>query len=537
MNLSMQSINGASLKFKENPTKQSVSFKNSLHNESLNCLSLRDIPSNAFSGHLIDKNINALNNISFTAKNKNASFKNPYIFVHGTTLSKESIEPCYKAMKKSGFKAYLECYPSITKGEQIEKSGLEVSKTVNNKRIAQTRINLKALNKIKDDPGKLKKFLGITATGTDINKILDFIPEIIEKLNTIINEQDLNLCFSTHTKLIEEQLTEKILQTNYANNNTDNKDVICKKIAERIMNVITPKAVLVGHSMGGFVSYAIALNPKENLNDDDPFHYDAGNGIATVITLCSPIKSGVPYPLPPTFSNLTWDLLEEDYFADMDNYVEKFSDPITNYWYNLWKGINKSILKSTSDTMAHGMNENIYLTKPGFKQITEGSTFIKKYIENKTVPEGITAISYYSPDDGIAVEECCKLDESKSNNHNISIDIEVSKEELKKAKKEDRQMTRSHLAHRLVALSPGKCNKAFEEKLIGEPNWAIALLNNKNSDSIRYKALQFINKQIEKDPKFLNNNQILKNKIQEVASERMPFKASPSTLAQNILKG
>lgn len=537
MNLHLQSFNGRPLKINQNLKNKTVAIKST--NNTTNYLSMRDIPSIAFSGHLslnTDKKTHALNNISFTAKNKNANFKNPYIFVHGTTLSKESIEPCYKAMKKSGFKAYLECYPSITKGERIEKSGLEVSKTVNNKRIAQTRINLKTLNKIKDDPKKLKDFFGITSSYSESNKIIDLLPEVIEKLDSLITQQDLNLNFSTHTKLIEEQLANKIQQINYGNRNPENKDLRSKKIAERIINVIAPKAVLVGHSMGGFVSYAIALNPKENLNDDNPFRYDAGNGIATVITLCSPIKSGVPYPLPPTFSNLTWDLIEEDYFSEMDSYMDKYSDPITSFWYNMWKGINKSILKSTSDTAAQGMNEFIYKNKPGFRQITEGSDFMKNYIENKTVPEGITAISYYSPEDGIAVEECCKLNEDNKNNHNISINIEISKEELKKAKKDDHQMTRSHLAHRLVALNPKQCNKAFEQKLLDQPEWAINLLSPENSDSIRYKTLQFLQKHINNDPKILTDNIELQAKLKEVAHERMPFKASPSTLAWEILK-
>lgn len=539
MNLSIQSLNGPPLKIKQNSNDKINAIKSINDHTNPYYLSMRDIPSTAFAGYLslnTDKKITAINNVSFTAQNKNESFKNPIIFVHGTTLSKESIEPYYKAMKKSGFKAHLECYPTITRGDRIEKSGLEVSKTVNNKRIAQTSSNLKALNKIKDDPAKLKTFFGITSSYSQINKIVDLLPEVIEKIDSLMSQPDLNLNFSTNTKLIEDQLTEKIRQTNFGNQNPDNKDLLCKKISERIMNVIAPKAMLVGHSMGGFVSYAIALNPKEGLNDDNPYRYDAGNGIATVMTLCAPIKSGVPTPLPPTFSNLAWDLIEEDYFSKMNEYVDKYSDPVTSFWYNMWKGFSKLTLKSTSDTMAQGLNEQIYKFKPGFKQITEGSDFIKNYIKDKNVPSGVTAISYYNPEDGIAVEKCCKLNEENKNNHNISINIEISAKDLLEAKKEDKQMTRSHLAHRLVALSPKACNKAFEQKLLDKPEWAMDLLSPQNADSIRYKTLQFLEKHIEKSPKLLKDNVNLQAKLKEVADERMPFEASPSTLARKILK-
>jgi len=461
----------------------------------------------------------------------------PVVIVHGTMAEKESIQNYKDACLESGHPTELTTYMTIKEGEPLQKSGQLVSKNINASRMEVAKKNLEKLSSIKDDPEALKAYFNINDNiyGTRDDKVeglVSLIPDIIGKMEKLIkkDKNELLETFSGKTKEIEDDLAKDVARAGYRDKN------ISTKIAAEIMDSVAPKAVLVGHSMGGFVSYTISMNPKDKVNDGNEFTYDGGNGVGTVITLSSPVKLGVKTPLPEGLSNYAYTLVEKNVLNPMESLPGMqfcMINPFFSAWYDFNKQMMKEMYKQSSDMSAIMTNPITYAMKPGVEQISEGSDFIKKYIDNKKVPHGITAIAITNRFDGVSEDYRSKVDESQANAHNLDADVKITEEELKKPKS-----SRPTLAHMKMGSYPFEHGEEFRKEVMENPNYIPRLLDPSNYDGIRWRTLTVLLDNLKKNSSFFDNPEFRPTleKIKDVAAEKLPFKDSPSFVAQKILE-
>ena len=459
----------------------------------------------------------------------------PVVIVHGTGFGKETISAYEDAALQTGHPAELTTYTTIKEGEPLQKSGQLVSENINNSRMEVSKKHLSDLSSMKDDPEALKDYFGMDdfygRNDERVDRVASLIPGVIDKMEDLLktDKDELLKTFSGKTKEIEKSLAEQVKQAGY----TDKK--VAAKVAEEIMDVIAPKAVLVGHSMGGFVSYSLALNPKEKAGDKSDFTYDGANGVSTVITLSSPVGKGINKTLPKGLANLTYDLMEKNILDPMETFPGmQFSmvNPFFNVWYSCNKALMKEMYKEVSLMSTYCTNPIIHLMKPGFEQITEGSDFIKKYVDSKKVPDGITVSAVSNREDGISEQERSRVDERQPNAHNLDAEVTIKPEDLK-----DPRTTRATMAHLKMSKYPFEHGEEFRKEVMEDPKHITRILDPSNYDGVRWKCLSVLKEDLEKDPAMFRNAEFkpVLEKIRSVAAEEIPFADSPSYIARQIL--
>ena len=193
----------------------------------------------------------------------------------------------------------------------------------------------------------------------------------------------------------------------------------------------------------------------------------------------------------------------------------------------------KEMYKQSSDMSATFTNPIIHAMKPGYKQISEGSDFIKKYLDNKKVPDGTTAIAITNRFDGVSEDYRSRVDESQPNAHNLDAEVKITEEELKKPKS-----SQATLAHMKMGSYPFEHGDEFRKEVMENPDYIPRLLDPANYDGVRWKTLTVLLQDLSKTPGFLNKPEFAPalEKIKDVAAEKLPFKDSPSFIAQKILE-
>ena len=480
---------------------------------------------------------NKINAVSFGGNLFNSPYNNSFVLVHGTNATKESLKAISDDISKNGAPVHLSTYQTIKAGDLLEKSALKVSKDVNISRIKSTKQNLTELKTIKDDPEKLKKYFKINTSFCNdeqtVDKVVKLIPAVIDKVEELTKKDNNELLnsFSTRTKKIETELADQIKETNFGSWSAENKDKLCDKAAIEIMDLIAPKTVLVGHSMGGLVNHLIALNPKKGIEDVSPFTYDAGNGISTVISISSPLKNGLN-------SNSTNNLLFDVCNENMLNPIEEASCGLLalNPFYQMMKTTSKASLSLISSGAIKALSPFIHSASPGYKQVEEDSEFIKQYIKGKKTPENVSSLSLYHKEDGFVDQTLCTLDETRTNQHNVKADVKISKADWNKATRDNPGIPKTLYYHLIMIDKPKECSNAFKKQILNNPDWTVTMLDLKNSDNTRRQCLDVIYEHAKQNPAFLKDNDKLSNKIKQVQAEKMPFENSPSYRADQILK-
>ncbi|MFA6989313.1 MAG: hypothetical protein WC197_04520 [Candidatus Gastranaerophilaceae bacterium] len=490
-----------------------------------------------------EKKISSVNNVSFCGKQQTTPHDNPYVLVHGTIVKDDSLFKLRDVLKPYVHSIDLTPYPMLTNGEPLEKSAREISKNINKSRISVTQEKLEQLKNIKDNHEELKKYFGINTdfcgvqNNGDVNKIVKLIPNTINEIEAItkINKKDLLGSFSTRIKEVKENLAANIKKTDFGNWNPADKDKLCDKVAEEMIDTIAPKAVVIGHSMGGTAAHLIAVNPKKDLADNSPDTYDAGNGVSTFISLSSPVEQGVKID-SDGMKNARYDWVNENWIKPFEDFYGGLLS--VNPGYEIGKALFKGNCRAYSNSkdiepIQQKLQQNLV---PGLQQITRDSEFMKKYFIGKSTAKGVSSLSYYHPDDNYMTRDSDKLNEAHANNHNMEINLKVKDSDLKEARAEDYTMIRTLYAHDYLAKKPEEYAKIFEHNIISKPNDAIKMLDISNSDTLRHQCLDVIYNQVKENPAFLKNNAKLLAKIEQVCAEKIPFESSPSFRAGQILE-
>jgi len=468
----------------------------------------------------------------------------PVIVVHGTLREKESISKYNEASLAEGHPTDFNTYLTIKDGQPLEVSGQIISQNVNEARVDVARNNLNALRHGAHDREKLMEFFQMSPdlhgrTDESVDKIAALLPHVIERLDTILSMKNATLSESLSTRLkeYEAELSADILSTGFAGSvrDTVKRQELAMKCAAEIVESIAPRPFLVGHSMGGFVSYVIGVNPKESLDDRNPCTYDAGNGVSTVMVLSSPVAKGVRRPLPTGLSSLSYDLYER-YVLNPLEQSPAMQLALMNPLFAAWNASAKAMTKASSQVMTETsssfINPYIYLQKPGVEQISEGSHFIRDYVEGKQVPAGTTVVAVTNRLDGVSEADRSCVDENQANAHNLHAELDITSKDLKEPTD-----TTPRVAHFKMADYPVDHWGQLKKEICQNPVNIPRVLDMKNHDGIRYNTLIVLLADTVDNREYLKTPE-MKSALQEirrVAEEKQPFKDTPSYIARQIL--
>ncbi|MDQ7821403.1 MAG: hypothetical protein RDV48_01275 [Candidatus Eremiobacteraeota bacterium] len=468
----------------------------------------------------------------------------PVVIVHGTLREKESIADYHEASLASGHPTESSTYMSIKDGERLEVSAQNVSRTVNESRLDIAKNNLKTLRPMKNDPARLMEFFEMDQAlygeaDQSVKGIAALLPGVIDRIDSMLSMKEgvLKDSFSTRLKEYEQELAGAIGKTGFASSlEGKKKKEVLQKCAGEIIESIAPKALLVGHSMGGYVAYLIGINPKGSPDERSPFTFDAANGVSTIMTLSSPIAKGVRRPLPNGLATVGFDIYEKNVLDPLEQtpgMALALTNPLFAAWYAANKAVAKEATKQTAELSASLTNPYIYAQKPGYEQISEGSTFIREHVEGRKVPPGVTLIAVTNREDQVSEAERSVADESQVNAHNLDVDVKVTAEDLKNPTD-----TRPRVAHFKMASYPLEHWGEFKREICEDPRYIPRILDGKNHDGMRYNALVVLLDRVIEDRSFLEKPgmEASVDAIKQVAQEKLPFKDSPSYVASQILK-
>ena len=472
-----------------------------------------------------------------------ARHNRPVVLVHGTMSEASSIAPFVEPTVQDGHPTDLNTYLTIKEGDHLQESGQLISREVNNDRMQIARKNIQELNGFGGDLDKIQGFLkmGDSLYGDSdpaVARVASLLPDVIGKISSTLDmgTNKLRDSFSLRMKNIETDLAQGVQEAGFGSDikDVDKRKEVCGKVAANVMDAIAPKVVLIGHSMGGFVSFIMAVNPKDKLSDKSPYSYDAGNGISTVITLSSPVKSGVKTPLPAGLTNYAYDSWQKAAapMEGMPGMQFALMNPVFSFWYSAQKELSKQVMGAMTDASAAMTNPMTYAMKPGVEQISAGSDFIHKYLEGKGTPSDITSIAFTNKLDGISEADRSVMDDSQPNAFNVDMPISIPPEMLKKP-----GSTQAAAGHLIMSKIPLEEGEQCQKQLLENPEVMPKVLGRNNNDGVRYECLKLLEQKVKADPTYLDQPEMkaVVPALQEVASEKLPFEDSPSFLAAEIL--
>lgn len=451
----------------------------------------------------------------------------PVVLLHGTLVEKDGIAAYRDYALRNGHPVNHRTYQSITKGARIEESTELASQQVNLSRAEVAERNLKALAGL--DRPALQRALSLESdlygsTDPHVETILDEAPALIGRIGELLEQprEKVSHLLSGQLKRLEGEFAARLTERGM--------DVDKSRAAVReLVDTVAPKAIVVGHSAGGYVAYTLAVNP-EVTPDEDPFTYDGGNGVGEVLVLSAPINSGLPKPAPPGVADLPFYNYDSTFlrpFEELPPAQLVLANPIAGFAYDTTKELMRGASRLGFMTAATLSTPLIHLMRPGNAQVEEGSSFFETYVQNREIPEGTSVIGVTSPLDNLSQEERSRLDTDQTNGHTISIDLQVSEEQL--------QRERPTWAHVIMTEKPDSFKYQFANHLEDNPEALIRLLDTRNDDGVRHEALSMVQGQLQSDPELLGQNSRLKEALEKVASEKSPFSDSPSYLAHQIL--
>ncbi len=461
----------------------------------------------------------------------------PFLFIHGTLTQGQSMTPYEDAFEDRGFSTHLRTYESIEEGQALEVSADEVSDDINRERLEASREALAEL-----DRDNLAKTFGFhpdlhDQTSPPLDSIFEKAVAGVEEILEDSDEQ-LVKTFSSRTRKLEEQLTGEVERTGFGAwlEDPQRRAQVCRRVAGEIVHKLAPKAGLVGHSMGGFVAYAVTLNPSEGESQPDRFRFDGGNGVAGVLTLGSPVEKGVSQTLPFGLATLPYEDLEKTTFAPLEGTIGMrflLGLPFVDSFYQHGKALTARHLQLVTEQASQMANPLIYARKPGFEQITEGSEFLQQHIEGKPFPWGATVVSASSALDGICEQHRAVLEEETPNIHNLDLDVPVTEEELRRPGRS--LYTRTHVN---LSRYPMESFQELRAEVFEDTGDIPRLLDISNNEGIRWNTLQLLMRKVRGDPGLLQLKEMgaIREAVEKVAEERIPFADSASAVAAQILK-
>lgn len=451
----------------------------------------------------------------------------PVVLLHGTLVDKDGIEKYREFALKNGHPVNFRTYPTITKGDRIEASAEVASKQVNLSRAEVGRQNLARYSEL--SPEALRREFAISGElygQRDPNAEVFFaaVPGLLERVGQLLDQDTpiLEKSLSGQLKRLETELAQSFEASGMDPSTAQGG-------ARELLDTVCPKAVLVGHSAGGYTAFAMAVNP-ETVPDDDPFTFDGGNGVGEVVVLSAPIKKGLDRPAPPGIAGLPFYQYDSKVLRPLENSPPGrflLANPFVGAAYIAAKGIAQATSYLNFMALAQLSSPATHLLRPGNAQVEEGSEFFQNYVENKTIPEGTSIISVTSPHDKLVLEERARLETEQTNGHTFSIDLEVSEADLKRE--------RPTWAHVIMTEKPDSFKRQFAEHLKSDPAALHKILDRANDDGVRHEALSMIGSQLKASE--LGSHPEIRSALEKVAAERMPFEDSPSFLAHRLLLG
>lgn len=441
----------------------------------------------------------------------------PMVILHGSMVNKDSIEDFRNFARNRGYHVDHRTYPGIRDGAPIEESSRLVSRNINRARLEIARKHLDQLQGA--DTNQLAEFFQLDGDHTAIRQAL---PQFVEDVRSVcgLPQDQLEQSLSGRIKQIQDELQTRLAEAGVGTS---------QKVAAELVDSLVPKAVLVGHSAGGVVAYNVAVNPQAPGEKADPFHYDGGNGVGSVMLLAAPVKSGMPEPLPPGLADLPFYNFNKDVLTPMEsNPVWQLArlNPLVDVAYQANKSLAQTGWHVAMMTSAALTNPLTYVTKPGFGQVMASSSFLRDHIQNKTIPNDVTVLGLTTPSDAMALTERSRLDETQPNAHNFELEIETEPGQLKRE--------RPTWSHVRMAELPWEFEAQMAQQIAHDPKELARLLDPANDDGARCMALQWLERQMAEEPGILQTPGIRKALL-AVAREEMPFRDSPSAQARRLL--
>ncbi|MBX3167265.1 MAG: alpha/beta hydrolase [Candidatus Eremiobacteraeota bacterium] len=442
-----------------------------------------------------------------------ARHERPVVIVHGTLVDKQSIEAYRDYAIQKGHPVDWQNYQGITDGALLQESARQVSQNINQARQELARTHLAELQGA--DSEQLAKFFH-TDDSLRGRKVKENLEWFVKRAASEVTAPNLDT-LSSRLKKLEGQLEKRLGGEEWT-----------ARAAAHVVDCLAPKATVVGHSAGGYIAYALALNPEDGQKSKFP-KYDGGLGIGEVVVLSSPIGKGMNFPAPPGLAELPYyQMVEKPILQPLEaSPLMKLAE--LNPFFKMGYALSKTATK-TAWAMATQMNTGlmspvIFAQKPGYEQVTGFSSFFKECLQDKTVPEGVTVVAVTSKDDRMALPSHSRLEAARPNAHNFEVDQQISQAELERE--------RPTWGHVQMSMKPELFEQQFEQSLLDHPAEAIRFLDPSNDDGARYDVLQTLQNQ---GPEWLAGQPDLKQAVARVAAENQPFRDSPSALAQLLLR-
>lgn len=451
----------------------------------------------------------------------------PVVLLHGTIVEKDGIEEFRKFALSQGHPVNHRTYPTITEGGLIEESTEIASQEVNKSRAEVARSRIESLPD--RTPETLTEFFQLNAglygqQDPDAQKILGHLPGLVSQVESVVNgsESQVESHLGRRLKTIEGELAATLRSDGLGEQKAE-------AVAEELLDTVAPKAIVIGHSAGGFVAQTLAVNP-ETKEGDDPFAYDGGNGVGEVVLLSSPVGKGLPQPAPGgilemPFYNYDRTILQP---AEKNPLVTLARmNPVANLAYVSSKSLLKTLFYVGTQVSTAMTSPLIHLAKPGYAQVEEGHDFFNQYVKDREIPEGLSVISVTSPLDKLVQEERSRLSDEMENGHNYSFALDVTEEQVNKE--------RPTWTHVIMTEQPEHLKSEYSEDLLEDSKALIKLLGPKNDEGVRFKALDILSAGLEAEPDYLKARPGVKKALEQVAAERLPFEDSASYKAHSLL--
>ena len=449
----------------------------------------------------------------------------PVVLLHGTLVNKDGIASYRDFALRSGHPVSHRTYGSIKNGDRIEDSTELASKEVNRSRAEIATKNVQRFAEMTDD--QLQEAFQLDgglygSYDSDVEVIKGRLADFNQRVAQTLDQkpEKIESGLSGQLKKLESGFVDTLSQDGLSEQKASG-------VAREIMETIAPKAVVIGHSAGGYIAHTLALNP-ELTPDQDKFTYDGGNGVGEVLVLSAPIGGGLPKPAPPGIAELPFYNYENTFLRPVENLpVSKLmlKNPLVESTYNTTKGLLRAAARLQFMMITQMTSPIVYAARPGNRQVEEGSEFFETYIKDKPIPEGVSIIGFTSPHDRLSQEERSRLVTEQPNGHTLSVDLGVTEEDLKRE--------RPTWAHVIMAEKPDSFKAQFQVYLQNDAEAVGRILHRDNDDGVRYEALQMVEQSIGQAPETLTPR--LRRSLEKVAAEAMPFRDAPSAVASSIL--
>ena len=436
----------------------------------------------------------------------------PVVIVHGTMVDKESITAYKDYALQNGHPVDWRTYKNVQDGGLIEESARQVAQNINQARQQLAQGHLEELRQASPDQQQAFFQLDQSSRG---KAVAAQIPWLLDQVESAVANTD---NASSQLQEVEKELQKRLGGGEWTG-----------KAAAQMVDCLAPKATLVGHSAGGFVAYAVALNPKAPGSPADR-SYDGGLGVAEVVLLSSPVGKGMSFPSPPGLAEMPFYQLDSQVLRPLEATPAMQLarlNPFFNLSYALSKAATKAAYTVATQLSTAVSAPLIFAMKPGYEEVTGFSNFFHECIDNKPIPEGVTVVAVTSKDDRMALPDRSQVDDSQPNGHNFQADLQISQEELERE--------RPTWAHVQMSTKPDAFKQQFDQQVVSDPAEAARSLDPANDDGYRYEILEVLQHQCQADSHYLSAHPDLKQSLTQVAAEAQPFRDSPSALAQRIL--